>query len=170
MDTIYNIEEGFRSEKGFDEVFASLEKALSEMGGTFSSNKTAGTISILNGKGGMFGDFLMESEAQFTLKEKGTGEYLLTGSLKKKPSAIFWVCLIGGICLLMSPIGIIGIVGVVFYFVMDLEAEYRKRLAKMMGEMETSPEKAKTGDDEGKADQVDEDAKGPREAKEPPDE
>ena len=63
MDTIYNIEEELRTDKGHDEVFSSLEKVLGEMGGTLSSDRDAGTISIINGKGGLFGDFLMEALA-----------------------------------------------------------------------------------------------------------
>jgi len=139
MDTIYNIEETLRTERTFVDVFTSLEKVLGEMGGTFTSDRTSGSITVIDGKGGLFGDFLMETEAHFTLKEKVSGEYLLVGSFNKKPSMIFWICLVGGICLFWNLIGWAGIAGVIIYFMADLGEAYKKKINIAMNELSSAP-------------------------------
>lgn len=139
MDTSYSISEQFRTDRSFDEVFELLERSLKNAGGSLTSDRSKGTISVIEGKAGILGDFLMEAEANFTLKEKDDGLFLLEGSLTKRPTAIFWVCLVGGICLFWNLIGWAGIAGVVIYFVADLGAEYKKRLAQARTEMGANP-------------------------------
>ncbi|MCU0800024.1 MAG: hypothetical protein MUC62_10200 [Candidatus Thermoplasmatota archaeon] len=123
MSKAYFISRKIFSSDPYDIVFGKLERCLMELGGAFYADPASGTITVQDGKMGISGDFLFECRAQFKLERTSEGQYYLRGTVEKNPSTLFYLFLIGGLCV-MWPIWGLN----VWYLVIDLGQEYQKKL------------------------------------------
>ena len=123
MSTNYTVSRTIRTERSLEEILEATEEVLTTLGGEISVNKDSGTISILNGKTGITGDFLFDCSAKVRVKKKAEGKYIIKCYVEKSPSTIFWLLLIGGLCFLWYIWA-----GNIFYLFIDLGKEYQKKL------------------------------------------
>ncbi|MBN1390681.1 MAG: hypothetical protein JXA22_08585 [Candidatus Thermoplasmatota archaeon] len=124
MSTDYNFIRVVRTDAPQLVVMEAVRDAIGPLGGTLTTNDEKGIIKLVDGKIGIFGDFMFDCSARFVVKRKEEGKYTIDCSVRKDPNSIFWLILIGGLCAGLWPAWFLNI----YYLFIDLGKEYQKKL------------------------------------------
>jgi hypothetical protein len=124
MSTDYRFSYIIKTEAPKLVVMEAVQDALRPLGGVVRTNDDKGIISIVDGKIGIFGDFLFDCTVKINVIKKGDGKYKIKCMIEKSPNHIFWLILIAGLCTSFWPIWFFNF----YYLFIDLGKEYQKKM------------------------------------------
>ncbi len=124
----YNISKPVTTNKDLKSVMEATVDALRPLGGSININSESGNIRIINGKSGITGDFLLNADATIQVSKKSDDKYIINAQIEKRPSGIFWILLVVGLCFLW-PVWLVNL----YYLLIDLGKEYDVKLSNVDG-------------------------------------